>query len=126
MYGRNPAVQALLRAVDDDVSESVLSIPKVIAALEVPALAKLKELMEAGSTHGIQLKAAAEILDRGTRASKIQRSVAVGVSIAGEDAKAIAKELVEARRVMQEYRGEVQGDWERVQTEASRDDRATP
>jgi hypothetical protein len=113
----NTELQAMLQQIDTEVEAKVADTAPVLKHLEVVALAVMNNLMRNGGSEAVKLKAAQDILDRGPRMGKVQRTMSVGLTIDGEDAKRLAESLVASRNVTQKYIGEVQGDFEKVSTD---------
>lgn len=111
----NPAVKALVALVDEKVHHQVTDIGEVIQALEVKALAKVHDLMEHGSNQKIQLDAAKDLLDRGTRTSKVQKIQSTNFHMTAQDAAMLAEKVAEARMAREIYAAQVDGGWDKIE-----------
>lgn len=113
----NSELQEMIQQIDAEVAAKTVDTAPVLKHLEVVALSVMNNLMRNSGSEQIKLKAAQDLLDRGPRTGKVQRTMSVGLTIDGEDAKALAASLVASRNVTQRYLHEVQGDFEKVSTD---------
>ena len=75
----------------------------VLRVLGRKAISKLAHLMEHGSKEDIQLRAAQDIADRNTETMKVQRHIVDQFTLSGEDAKEIARAMVEASQASAKF-----------------------
>lgn len=91
-------------SIQEQLNNDAADMSKVMRKLGRMAVGKLAGLLDSGS-ETIQLKAAIDLADRSPETQKTQRIEVADLTLAGADAKAIAKALVEAAMVNQTYSG---------------------
>lgn len=116
---QNQELKALAALTTDESLARVSNIPQILEALEVKALARMTQLLDHGSTEKIRLEAAKDLLDRGSRTSKVMKVQATSLHIDATQAKELAAQVALARRVREEFGQQVQGGWDRIPKESA-------
>lgn len=117
----SPAVKQMMGLTDSQIHEKAVNMSGLLHELSVRALCTVSNIMENGGSEQVKLKAAIDLLDRGPQTGKIQKTANANFTIDGEDAKALASALIASSGVTDRFRGEVQGDYEKVQTDSPAD-----
>lgn len=86
------------------IENETIDISRVLQVLGRKAIGKLAHLMESGSKEDIQLRAAQDLADRNSETQKVQRHIVDQFTLSGEDAREIAKAMVESARLSQDYK----------------------
>lgn len=85
--------------VDNNQVEKAVNVSQLIASLSTKAVEKVATLMEKGSSEGIQLRAAQDLLDRNPETSKTQKVQVSDLTMQDKDAKLLAAAMVEAAKL---------------------------
>lgn len=116
MTRSNEETKRIMGAVDGQIMDQTVEMSGVLRLIGREAIRRIRDLMS--SEHEpVALKAAIDLADRSTETSKIQRHEIAVAHITSEDAKELAKSLVEAARVREQFATAALGNIVRVNTE---------
>lgn len=93
----------LLQDIERRIEEGTIETSQAIALLAKRAVIKMGQLMEYSDRQDIQLKAATEIADRCPETQKTQQIHATTLSLGSDDAREIAKALVESAQARDRF-----------------------
>jgi hypothetical protein len=113
----NSEVNQILDETDRALADKTISLSATIALLARKAADRMKDLIASSNEH-VALKASSDILDRTPETSKTFKHSITSWSLDGDDAKELARALVESARVKERFSAVAAGDFVRVDLEA--------
>ena len=109
---RNPRVNSIIDRVDEALEEGAVDMSKLMATLGRRAVRNIAQLMEESPTEMIRFKAAVDLADRNPETAKTQKhQFESGLSVTKESAEALARALVEAAQLRQQFPSAANGDF---------------
>ena len=120
MAKHNEETKRLISDVDTQIMDQSVEMSSVLRVIGREAIKRIRGLMSSES-EGVSLKAAIDLADRNPETSKVQRHEIVSAHISSEDAKELARSLVEAANVRLQFEEVAQGNIVRVNTEVITD-----
>lgn len=110
-------VLELMDDVEQAMASRTMDTAKAMEIMGREALVFIRGTMLESDNEAIALKAAIDLADRSPDTSKIQKHQVESVHMSAQDAKDLAKALVEGRRVHLQFADAVAGDYVRVPVE---------
>jgi predicted nucleotide-binding protein len=107
--GGSVKVKAFMSDIERRLDEGTINMSQVIQTLGRKAVMKLGHLMESDKEE-IQFRAAQDLADRSPETQKTTRHEVTALSLSGDDAKEIARAMVESAQYREEYSGVISGD----------------
>lgn len=104
-------MKQLHTTIDQQVADETISTRKLLDLLSRKAIGVAANLMEGAESESVRLTAARDLMDRGSDTSKIQKHQIESFSISGEDAKDLARAMVEAAMVKERHAAARAGDY---------------
>lgn len=101
-YG-NPKVRMLLQDLERKIEAGTIETAQALQVLSKRAVLKMAQLMEYSDRQDIQLKAATELADRCPDTQKTQQIQATTFTLGSDDAREIAKALVESAQARDRF-----------------------
>lgn len=115
MTNHNDETKRIVNKVDQMLEDETVQTSTLLQALGRAAIKKLHGLMTGSGKEEIQLKAAQDLADRSPETTKIQKhELSVNPQISSEEAKLLAKALIEGAQVHQDYKAITAGDYVKV------------
>ena len=110
----NEEVGRIISETQRMIENEAVSMSTVLQTLGRKAVGRIAQLMEFSASEKIQLEAAKDLADRTPNTAKTQMHQVTSLTIAGEDAKELARALVSSAHARSQYSDEVRGDFIRV------------
>lgn len=114
-------------SIDAMVADDTVDTRKLIDLLARKAIGVVGNLMTGAEDEAVKLRAAQDLMDRGSETGKINKHQIESWSLSGRDAKGLAEAMVEAARVREQYRDLEHNDFIRIEgglgNEHERDER---
>lgn len=116
---RSHHVDELTQRLQGQMETTAVNVSALIDKLSEQAIAKLGLLMHGGEKEEVQLRAAIDLADRGTRTAKIHKMQVEPYTIDDATAKTMAQGLVAAAAARQHYLKAAEGDYITVESDES-------
>lgn len=110
-----PIGLGFMQAHENKIDEKLVETSALMELLGREALQKMAGLMRFSQDENIILRSAQDLMDRSPSTSKIQKHQVESITISSEDAKEMARAMIESAKLRAEYREAAQGDFVRIQ-----------
>lgn len=114
----NPEVRSIQQRIDSMLEDETVEMGKVLRVAGRRAVGKIVHTMEQASSEGLQFKAAQDLADRNPETSKTQKIAVASFSLGADDAKELARAMVDAAKVREQFPEPASGDYIKVDADA--------
>lgn len=115
----HPAVRRAMSEIQESIEDKAVSMSAILVMAGRKAVGHIAEVMEdQNAKPELRLKAAIDLADRSPESTKVQKHQIEGLSIAGQDAQALAEALVAGARITAEFGHEVVRDFVKVKVDS--------
>lgn len=110
----NEAASNLSNEMDELLQDQAINVTVLMEKLSEKAIRKIGKLMDSAGKEEVQLRAAMELADRGSRTAKIHKQQNMLPTLDDVSAKTLAAALVESASARQRHIAAASGDYVRV------------
>lgn len=110
----SPVAKEYIMEFDAKQEEKIIDMTQLLDHLAKQAVHTMASLMRNSSNENIILKAAQDLMDRGSATSKIQKHQVESFTLSGKDAKGIAEALVSSASLRDKFPAAAVGDYIKI------------
>ena len=120
----NREVNTLMSQVDREIEDETVALSRVLALVSREAAKRMRELIQSDNEH-VALRASSDVLDRNPESSKTFKASVTTWSLDSEDARALAKALVDGAKIKEQFLPVASTNFVRVDTEVGDNGKGT-
>lgn len=105
LTGPNGSVQLMqyINEMEARIEDGTVEMSQVLQELGRKAIVNMARLMESSGKDEVKLRAAVELAERSPETQKIMRAEVTSLTLSGEDAKELARAMIESRTQSEQF-----------------------